>query len=244
MPIGVPAGLGDGQATFLEICQRTVRECRIAQGRGLLPITVIDQIGQMRKIVDWVAEAWFQIQALHDAWRFLRRECVFEVTDGQAEYTTAECGIDAGTFNRWMLGTFRSYLTAVGQAGEIPMGALDYDAWRNTYKLGTWRTTKSRPIYITQTPNNGLGLGPVPLGGHTILGDFFIAPVRMEVDEDVPMLPIAHSYMIIVYKAMMEFGASEAAPEVYGRGEKQYNSLLSKLERDQLPSIQLGGCLR
>jgi hypothetical protein len=244
MPIGVPDGLGDGQDTFLQICQRTVRECRIAQGRGLLPLTVLDQTGMMRKVVDWCAEAWFQIQALHDTWRMLRRECSFEVIDGQAEYTTLECGIDAGTFNRWILRSFRSYLTSVGLAGEIPMGDLPYDSWRNTYKLGTSRTTKSQPIYVTQLPNNGLGLGPTPLAGYTILGDFYIAPVRMEVDEDVPLLPIAHSHLIITYKAMMDFGLSESAPEVYGRGEKQYKTLLAQLERDQMPSLQLGGCLR
>ena len=244
MPIGVPVGLGDGQATFLEICQRVVRECRIAQGKGVLPTTVTDQVGMMRKVVDWTAEAWFQIQAIHDDWRFLRRECSFAVVDGQAEYSTLECGIDSGTFNRWILKSYRSYLTSVGLASEIPMGDLNYDTWRNTYKLGTWRTTKSRPIYVTQLPSNGLGLGPVPLDGYTILGDYYIAPVRMEVDEDVPWLPIAHSYLIIVYKTMMEFGLSESAPEIYARGEKQYKTLLAQLERDQMPSIQLGGCLR
>lgn len=244
MPIGVPAGLGDGQATFLQICQRTVRECRIAQGKGLLPVTVDSQTGMMLKVVDWVAEAWFQVQALHDNWRYMRRECSFPVVGGVAEYSTVDCGIDAGTFNRWILRSFRSYPTAVGFPGEIPLGDLDYDAWRNTYKLGTWRTTQSRPIYVTQLPSNGLGLGPTPLDGFTILGDFYIAPVRMEVDGDVPLLPIAHSYMIIVYKAMMEFGLSESAPEVYERGQLGYGTLRGELERDQLPSLQLGGCLR
>lgn len=124
------------------------------------------------------------------------------------------------------------------------MGDLDYETWRNTYKLSTWRTTQSQPIYVTQLPSNGLGLGPTPLDGYTILGDYYRAPVRMEVDEDVPLLPIAHSYMIIVYKAMMEFGLSESAPEVYGRGEKQYKTLLAQLARDQAPSVRLGGCLR
>lgn len=244
MPIGVPVGLGDGQATFLEICQRVVRECRIAQGRSVLPATVTDQFGMMRKVVDWTSEAWAQIQGLKDNWRFMRLECSFPVVAGQAEYTTLECGIDAGTFNRWILGSFRSYPTAVGLPGEIPMGDLDYETWRNTYKLSTWRTTQSQPIYVTQLPSNGLGLGPTPLDGYTILGDYYRAPVRMEVDEDVPLLPIAHSYMIIVYKAMMEFGLSESAPEVYGRGEKQYKTLLAQLERDQAPSVRLGGCLR
>lgn len=244
MPIGVPDVPNSGQWTFLEICQRAVRECRIAQGRTILPTTVLNQFGQMRKVVDWASEAWFDIQALNDSWRFKRHETTFETVDGQSEYSTGECNVDTGTFGRWVLDSFRSFPTISGFPVEIPMGKLSYDNWRNRYKLGNMRTTKSQPLFVTELPNNGLGLGPVPLVGYTILGDYYTAPIRMEVDEDVPELPVAHSAMIIVYKTMMEFGASESAPEVYGRGEKGYKALRAKLEADQAPSPFLCGALR
>lgn len=241
MPIGVPSASQDGQWTFLELCQRTAQECGVSHGATLLPRTTLDQVGELRRIVDWVAEAWVRIQTKHKYWKFKRHEASFETVAGQAEYTTAECGIEPGTFRRWYLDTFRSYLTIVGTAAEIPMGILDYDAWRNTYKLGTLRTSTSQPLVVTQLPNNGLGLGPTPLTGYTVLGDYYTAPIRMEADDDLPELPIAHSGMLIVYAAMEEYGFYESAPEVLARCQPRYKELLQALEDDQLPDVLLAG---
>jgi len=243
MPIGVPIGTSEGQATFLEICQRTVQECRLAHGATLLPVTVLNQVGEMRRMVEWVAEAWFEIQSLHPDWRFKRHTTTFPTIAGQAEYTTVECGVDAGTFGRWVMDSFRNYETAVGLSTEQHLSPMPYEVWRDTYQFGTIRTSQARPNVITWLPNNGLGLAFTPPAGYTILGDYFTAPIRMEADEDVPELPISHSYMIIVYKAMTYYGEAESAFEVLSRGEKGYSRLLTTLELDQAPQPYLAGAL-
>lgn len=236
--------IGD-QDTFLIICQKTVRECRLAApSLTPTPTTVLNQIGQLRKIIDWVTEAWVEIQNLGDDWRFMRQEVSFPVIDGQLEYTTAQCNVAAGTFGHWLLDTFRCYKTSVGFPGEIPMAALDYDTWRNWYKFSTMRTAKSQPYYVTQLPNNGLGLGPCPLTGYTVYGDLYTAPVRLKADAEIPTLPIKHSSMVIVYKAMMSYAESEAKMELFGRGQRGFQRLMGILERDQLPRPHLCGALR
>jgi len=232
------------QKTFLEICQRTARECGVHHTATQLPTTVVGQTGELLRIVDWVAEAWFHLQNLHDNWRFQRLTASFATILGQAEYTTAQCGITAGTFQNWLKGTFRSYLTSAGFPSEMYLDDLPYPVWRDTYQFGTFRTTTSRPTAVTVLPNDGLGLGLPPLDGYTILGDYFRQPVRMTVDSDIPSLPEKHSYMLIVYGAMKEYGLYEPAPEVFARATAKYDELLRILERDQLPEPVLAGCWR
>lgn len=241
MPIAYPIEAATGQATFLEICQQTVQECRLAHGATKLPTAVLNQRGELKRIVDWVAEAWVEIQALHPDWRFKRRSTSFATVDGQAEYTITQCQVDPSTFGRWVMDSFRSYHTATGLPSELPLSPMPYDTWRDTYQFGAIRTAKSRPTVITQLPSNGLGLAFTPLAGYTIIGDYFTAPIRLEIDEDVPELPIAYSYMLIVYKAMTYYGEAEAAAEVLSRGERGYRRLITALEADQLPPITMGG---
>ena len=118
------------QKTFLEICQRTARECGVHHTSTQLPTTVVVQTGELLRIVEWVSEAWFTIQNLHDDWRFQRREATFATVAGQAEYTLAQCGLSGSTFQGWVQGTFRNYLTATGFPSEAYMDDLNYDVWR------------------------------------------------------------------------------------------------------------------
>ena len=53
--------------TFLELCQRTAREGGV---EGAIS-SVAAQTGMNRKIVDWVADAWTDLQVMRD-WSFMR----------------------------------------------------------------------------------------------------------------------------------------------------------------------------
>lgn len=240
-PLGVPVGASDGQKTFLEICQRFVRETRISRSASLLPTTVLNQTGQMRMVVDWCADAWVDIQNLRPDWRFKRRTAQFVTVNGQQTYTPEQAGIDPETFGHWIPDSFRNWVTSVGEASEMFMRDLPYAQWRDGYQFGTTRTTTSRPTVITVLPNNSLGLGLPPTGDYTVFGDYYTAPIRMEADEDIPELPIQHSYMLIVYEAMLSYGYSEVASEVLARAEKKRRELMTALVNDQTEPLVLVG---
>ena len=120
---------------------------------------------------------------------------------------------------------------------------MDYDQWRNTYQLGAMRVAKTQPIYVTETPDSSLGLGPVPLVGYTVAGDYYLAPVDLLADSDIPTLPSKHNKMIIVYRAMEDHGYFEAAQDTLGRGVSRYQAMLGRLERDQLKRVYGSGAL-
>ena len=218
---------------FLAICQRAARECGVS-GSG--PLTVVGQTGELGRIVNWCATANQDIESAHPDWQFMRLSVSFPTVAGQPTYTTVQTGITAGTFGMWARDTFRNYPTAVGNIAEFPMEYMNYEDWRDTYQFGANRYVQTRPWVITIAPDQSIGLGPYPNGDYTITGDYYRAPILLAADADVPALPVQF-HMMIVYKAMMYYGAYEAAPEVYDRGELEFGKLMARLDALRLPEV-------
>jgi hypothetical protein len=87
-------------------------------------------------------------------------------------------------------------------------------------------------------PDGKLYCGPIPSAGWTIGGDYIRVPTEMVQATDVPSLP-AQYHMAIVYRAMMLYGVSEAAAEVYQDGQNSFDTLMREIERTQLPPMRL-----
>ena len=68
--------------TFLQLVQRTRRECGIA-GSG--PTTTVNQSGEMARLVDWVQQSWVEIQEEQPDWDFLRNQVSFLTQHGTAQ---------------------------------------------------------------------------------------------------------------------------------------------------------------
>ncbi len=228
---------------FLALAQR-VRQDSGVSGTG--PTTVLSQVGELKRIVDWTADAWVFIQQLHQDWKFLRLAASWDSVDGQATYTPAECGIAAGTFSKWVPWqemTFRTYLTATGTNGEIHLNYIPYPVWLNTWQYNANRNVKSQPVEYTILPDKSIGFGPKPPAGYTFTAHYYRSPILLAADADIPALPDNHSSYLIVARALMSYGAIESAPEVYALGKGTYDSLIRALERDQLPMPYFGGGL-
>jgi hypothetical protein len=228
---------------YLQLAQKTRRKCRIS-GNG--PLSLTGQSEEYNRILDWVNEAWMFIQRKHEDWRWMRKSATAVTVLGQSTYSpTTAFGLT--DFGHWALDyerddTFRNYVTAEGPASEVFMPVIDYDDWRDRYLYGAIRFSYSRPIEIALAPDNSLAVGPIPLAGYTLIGDYYAVPTEMTSASDEPGMPSQY-HMAIVYKAMMYYGASEAAPEVYDEGEKEFKAIMAELERAQLRRMNLAGSL-
>lgn len=221
---------------FLQLVQRLRQECGVA---GTGPLSTANQVGQAKKLVDWTASAWLEIQGLHDTWAFMRQPFSFNTTASVGDYLPAAAGVN--DLRYWHKDTFRCQRASIGVQDEQWLVEWEYQVFRNTYRFNV--QVVGRPVVFAQKPNGkAIMLGQIPDDVYTISGEYQTVPIALVDDTDVPVLQ-EHEQMIIVYKAMEYYGMFESAPEVLSRGQAQYKTLLAQLEREQLEVPYLGNPL-
>lgn len=258
---------------YLQLCQRACIECGVASGQAIktaLP-TVVGASGSLGRVVNWVNDAWVDIQEAHDDWDFMRSSnllgagVAFQTIAGQASYplgavitgdfggdfggdfsvaaSVGTVGIDPELFGKWDRETFRCFPTAVGFQGEMFLDDIPFDHWRNSYMFGAMRSVKTRPVVIAVGPDQSLNLGPPPNGLYTITGDYFVAPTSMAADTDIPAGLPTRFHMLCVYLAMVKYAGYESAPEVSQRGATESARMMAHLMALRAPRLHFAGAL-
>lgn len=229
---------------YLALTQRLWLEAG-ASGTSPGPSTVIEQTGEYNRLVTWVNAAWQDIQTAHTDWDWMRSSASFATVAGSTIYTLGSgagtVGVTAATFGAWARHTGRVYLTSAGVVDEQLLDYIPYEVWRDSYLIGSLRSTNERPTVVAISPAKGLALPPT-LAGYTVTMDYFTAPVDLALDADIPAMP-AQFHMAIVWRALMMYGAYEAASEVYDRGELEFGKLMRRMTADRLPEMVLAGAL-
>jgi hypothetical protein len=223
---------------YLELVKRLRQECGVA-GNG--PVSVQGQIGEAKRLVDWINSAYLEIQGMADDWGFLKADFSFNIVPGVGDYTVSGGpGVGAGLtdLRYWHRDTFRIYDPAIGINDEQFLVEWEENVFRNTYRFQN--QTPSKPsVFAVDTRGKELRFGPEPDRVYTVYGEYQRVPQNLLNDDDVPLLP-SHLHILIVYKAMEYYGLYEAASEVLARGERMFRSLKNQLEREQLPMISFG----
>jgi hypothetical protein len=218
--------------TFLQICQRLRQEAGVS---GIGPASVLNQTGEMKRIVDWVNTAWEDIQLTRPNWNWMRADFSFDTTLDDYDYTAAEAGITT-RFSQWDTDTIKSFRTSVGVSNEFELGELLYSRYRSIYLVGP--QPSGTPICFSLAPDKKLLLGPKPDGVFTVSGQYWKTPQVLAVDDDEPEMP-AEFHMLIVWKALENYGYYESAPECEARGKKYGNRYMNRLELNQLPDVMM-----
>ena len=69
--------------TFLQLVQAFVRDADTGAGG---PLTVIGQTSELGQAVEFIREAWLELQSRHE-WRWMRRSYAIELINEQEIYT-------------------------------------------------------------------------------------------------------------------------------------------------------------
>ena len=223
--------------TFLELAQKLRQEAQIS---GTGPVTVTGQTGQMKMLVDWINDAYKDIQNHHENWDFLRQDLSFDTIPNTAEYT--DSGIGLTDLGEWLVDDMRCYLKASGIANQQNIFFEDWDCFRRKYQFGSVSTQTGRPFYFSEKPNNSLIFWPIPDAIYTVTGEYFQSARTLSANTDTPNIPEKYQ-LIIVYRALMFAGTFFNAPEMYAYGQSEYKKLLFRLEQTQLPATILAGPL-
>jgi hypothetical protein len=234
--IGVEAGGHTFLDLVLTFCEDT--------GVPIIGLTTVsNQIGELKRMVNWISRAWLHIQGVHDDWRFMRKSATWLSIAGQSSYDLEACNLDPGLHRKWFPETGRVYRTTVGKNSEQYLVERDYESFRNLWLFGPNRVVTYIPLELAIGPDESVLLGPAPIAGLTVTLDFYRSAEVLVQDADIPSLPSGHDPMIIIHKAKMYYGAYWGAREVYASGDAEYRTLLRRLTNDQRPTPRLAGAL-
>lgn len=225
---------------YLALCRQAVQDCDVS-GSGTTPTTVVSQTGQLKLIVDWVKNAYIEIQNKHTDWRWMRRQFTFNTVNNDGIYEYGDCtDVDASAvitrFDRWWADDyefpFTIYAQAAGVAAERDLQYLPWSYFKRMYRRGT--QVSGPPAHVSVDDANRLVLGPKPDGIYVVSGEFQRSAQILAADADIPEMP-TQFHMLIVYRAMMKYAGFESAPEVYDTGNAQATMMIRQLEANQKP---------
>ena len=228
---------------FLALAQKVYQECKFPSGTAARPTAVTGQSGQLKRIVDWTADAYKELQRLHPNWRWMRRAFTLNTVLGDGIYafgdaTDVDVGVAISRFSRWWLNDLydqpKSYLSSSGVSVEYRLIWLPWESFKYLYRIGTQNNGK--PVHISVDPQNNLVLGPKPDGVYVVSGDFQRGVQVLAADGDTPDMP-ADYHDLIVYYAMEKYGANAVAAETFARARLEAHRSLRALELNQLPDI-------
>jgi len=211
---------------YLELCQALAREMGVNA-----PASVIGQSGDAARIVNWVKEAWFEVQAADAEWDFLWKRVSFQTSAGTQQYTPS-----LNDVNVWDPKYFTVFKTSEGEATETAL--LHMPHWE--YKredVGV--VEQQRPTHVIFIPNGDLILHPTPDATYTVQLAYWKHPVELSAASDTPVIP-AFLHSMIVDKAMEYYGVYEEAPNIYQGAAMRYQQKLNHLLRRSAPMIAQG----
>lgn len=219
----------------MQLVNNTRRKCGVS-GSDLL--TVAGQSGESLRFINWVNDAWIDIQGTYENWEFMRTTFIFTTVNQRQSNTPAQA--NTTNFANWKRNSLRIYQTSLGFNNEIWIPFHDYESFRNLYQFGAMRSNYQRPVVYSIDPAKNLLLGPGPnAAGYTVIGEYYTAPVELSLDADTPSMP-AEYHKMIEYRTMMFYAEYEAAQDVYQTGKTEFDKFLQRLELNQLPPVEFG----
>ena len=207
--------------TYLALCQQLAREVRIP---GTGPSTVLNQAGELEKVVRYIKDADRDIKNRWIDWDFLWSE--FSSTTVVDQFTLADAS--PTNLNQWSEDRF-----VYDPTGEnfVELGYVEYRDYRRMV-LGT--QTSDTPGQITIKPDNTLSLYPKPAEAKTVTGEYWKKGVTLAADDDVSEIPEAYDRIIIV-RAKLYYAEAEDAPEIMAAALSEHEDLIRTLESNFLP---------
>jgi hypothetical protein len=133
-------------STFLHLCQDVRRECAIA-GSG--PLSVLNQTGELARVVAWTKNSYTELQNKKPNWRWMRSSFTVDTVSGTDAYAYSDCTdtIDSAVisrFKRWYPNEFQIYLTSAGTGTQHRIAFQTWDLFRQVWKTGSQNNSYPR----------------------------------------------------------------------------------------------------
>ena len=224
---------------LLQLAQRAHRET----GRsGTGPSAIATAIDEHRRLFDWIADEWRELQARPIEWRWMRKTATATSVVGLQRYT----GTNFTITDLWKWRpespdyTVKVYLTA--DPGSVwRLDWLDRDQFNESYVDS--QVANGRPMDWSIADDDALLIGPAADSTlYTIKAEYKKQPTELLLDTDVPDFDTKH-HMMLVWRALIEAGKFDNAGDMVARGSSHYTREEQSLLSEYAPKLQLGGSL-
>ena len=187
-------------------------------------MSVNGQVGILKKLIRWVADADELIQREAVNWDFLHKtDYSVSTSVGVAEY------LKPATLGEWDRRTFWIDRTT---DNNIQLTEVPYLTWFNTYAIGT--QSNSQPNNIIIKPDSNLAIYNPPDATYALTANYWRTPLRLVANGDTSLIPEAYIRAIIT-RAQMFYAQDQEAWDIYKTAEAEYRDALSTLKSNQLP---------
>lgn len=228
-------------ATFLEMCRDLNRESGTVDNFTTKPASVTGQIGREAKVVEWISDAWVQIQNMHRTWRFRRKEFTSTLIVSTGEYTPAALSLDDHGF--WVNGRGeKDAFTIYGSDGvsdETPLMWAPWDVFKRRYLRGS--QSDARPQHWSIDYDGNLHVGPKPDAAYTLAGPFIRKAQRLAANADEPICPEDYHQGIVSYALEYLTEHDEGGPLALLPGRRRWADYYKAMVITELPEITRAG---
>jgi hypothetical protein len=222
--------------TFLELCRAAANDSGTIAGVPSFTTTV-GATGRVAQLVEWIRQAWIDIQNERRDWLWMRKQFTAALTINKRDYTAAELGLtDLGSFwpdSRDEGRSMSLYDPATGQADEASIQQVGWGRYRSRYDFGSHDAQRPSEWAFA---NSKLWLGPKPDKAYVLRGEYRRKAQRLLLDGDTPEMPEDY-HMLIVAEAIRLMARSDEAWPVITAQTDQYMRLRYPLVRDQTPEV-------
>ena len=204
-------------ATFLEGCQELLRDSKLS---GSLS-SVTGQTGMLARVVNWYADAEYEIKKIHPDWDFMLGEGEITLSTGEDTYNGPT---QLGTYNT------DSFWIDSGTDDAAPLTYKKYRDYLARYKHFNW--DNDYPDIITVRPDKRIVVVPAPSStenGKIISFDYWKKPTRLANNSDESPIP-DHFHEVIIWRARMYHAAWKHDNGAYEEALAEFKTMLRNLE--------------
>lgn len=209
-------------STFLELVAKVHRECDVA---GNAPTSVLNQSGMYNKLINWTADADYEIQASWGDWNFLWSQWSEPTIAGSAQHSAPS---DLGAWDR------ESFYLDYDTSNFKRLAELDYRTWRRVVGPGSYVQANAKPDYFIVEPNSNIRLHAAPDAVYTLSADYWRKPTRMSVNASTTSIPIEFERAIVAL-AKLKYAEDQGAGIVMANAQSEFMDWMEKLEAAELP---------
>lgn len=185
----------------LDLCRRVILESGVT---NLTLGTTLNQVGEPANFVNWVDDAWEEVQGLLN-WPSLWERATLTIP---ADGSSVDGGLPEWRYDKD---------DGVTRIGDAPLVFLPYADFKTMYRT----VTAGVPSAWTIQPDRTFALNAIVSAETSVTVERFSLPGRFTADANEPALPREHQ-MMIVWRALMLYGGFDESGAAYQRGRSEY----------------------